>query len=177
MKHTDLHRLLFPAMSALGYKKANETNFTLRMPQIMILSKAVAYANVPCFDIMLGVVFNPSKKPVAWKKYRLDHARFNITLYNLLQELGEPTEHLDRIFAYDINNITATTESELQNNIPVVMELFKNKVIPYFEKWNDFGWLIENFKKELYSKPFEVYADPDNYLGFFKRQGGTVLCP
>jgi hypothetical protein len=161
-------------MSALGYKKANETNWTLRMPQIMIISKPIAYANVPCFDITLGIVFNPLSKPASWKKFRLGHARFNITGYNLLQDLGEPTEQLDRVFAYDINNITATTESELKNNIPVVMDLFKNKVIPYFQNWNSYDWLIEHFTKELYGKQFEVYEDPRNYIGFFKRQANMV---
>lgn len=159
----DLHSLLFPPMAAIGYKKANETNWTLRMPEIMILSTVGYYTDAPRFDINLGIVFNPSSDPVSWRKFRHVDARFNTTVYRLLLHLGESPEQLDKVFF-------TGTESEIKSNIPVIMDLIKQKVIPYFNNWNDYSWLVKHFKEEIFQKRFNIYADPAGYKSFFRRQ-------
>jgi hypothetical protein len=173
MENFNLHSSLSPLMSALGYHKANEASWTIRMPEIMLLSTTIQYVNAPSFDINLGIVFNPSSNPVSWKKLRYARARFNITLYNLLAALGEPSQQLDDLFFYQPDNIPVT-ESRLKNNIPAITDLFKKKVIPYFEKWNDYSWLINNFEKEIVRKQFDTYEDPRTYIQFFKRQATNV---
>jgi hypothetical protein len=70
MNYTEFIEEMYPSMAGLGYKKGNETNWTLRMPEIMVLSYVTFYSDMPQFDIELGIAFNQVHGDMSWKKYR-----------------------------------------------------------------------------------------------------------
>jgi hypothetical protein len=157
----------YPSMAGLGYKKATETNWTLHMPEIMVISYVTIYSDVPKFDIELGIAFNQVHGDMSWKKYRHSSANIKTTLYTLLQTLGEPKEELDKVFYY---SPLEKDEINMHWNIGAVCRLYKEKALPYLEKFNDYKFLIKNFEKKIAWKPFEVkFYAPEYYTDFFKK--------
>jgi hypothetical protein len=165
MNFKEFFGTLCPPMAALGYEKVNETNWILRKQEIMIVSGVVFYLTMPRFDIELGVIFNRVNYPRPWKKNRIEHAHLRTKLYTLLQTMGESTEYLDKLFHWPEND-----EAVLKNNFSIICELYKKKVIPYLEQFNDYSYLIENFLTKIAWKPFEVKIySRAHYIDFFNQ--------
>ena len=167
MEHKELISLLYPQMQNLGYQKVDEFHITLPMKEIVITSVIVRRAEGPRFDIVLAVIFIHKSDSLAWNKFKREDAKMESTLYELLLNMGESAEYLDKLF-YNVPN--DTTMDVIEKNLPVIFELYKNKVLPYFEKWNDYSWLIENFEMEIFLKTFDAYFDIEDCIEFFKLQ-------
>jgi hypothetical protein len=112
MNYTEFIEEMYPSMAGLGYKKGNETNWTLRMPEIMVISYVVFNSDGSRFDIELGILFNQLYDDRSWKKCRRGHEHIKTTLYTLLQTMGEPQQELDEVFSYS-SNIQLRTAQDL----------------------------------------------------------------
>lgn len=165
MHHKQLLQTLYAPLEELGYKNVDEYTWVLPFDEFCIVSNIVR-CDVPLFDIILGVQFDLLEKEYPLEEYRFENIKIETTLYGLLLSFGEPEAHLNKLF---YNNVDEAAEGELEDNIPVIMELFKKKIIPYFENWNDYNWLVDNFKKSIFKPPFTVYG-PLHFLNFFYEQ-------
>jgi hypothetical protein len=166
MHYKQLVQTLYAPLEELGYKKVGEYTWMLQFDELSIASTIVKRDAPPRFDIILGVVYDMLEKEFPLEDYRLENVKIETTLYELLLSLGEPEEHLNKLF---YNNVNEPTEGELKNNIPAIMDLFKKKIIPYFENWNDYYWLVENFEERINNEKFIVYG-PLDFLNFFCEQ-------
>ncbi|THU41095.1 hypothetical protein FAM09_02970 [Niastella caeni] len=165
MHHEQLLKILYAPMEELGYKNLDKYTWVLPFDEFSIVSNIVRREE-PRFDILMVVVFDLLEKEFPLEKCRQEKLLIETTLYDLLLSLGEPEKNLNKLF---YNNFYKGAEFELENNIPAIMDLFKTKIIPFFENWNDYLWLIENFEKRIFKKPFYVIG-PDVFLNFFYEQ-------
>jgi hypothetical protein len=152
-------------MEELGYKNVEENTWVLPFDEFCIVSNIVRHEE-PIFDIILGVRFDLFEHKYPLEEYRFEDIKIETSLYWLLLSLGEPEKRLNKLF---YNNVDELAEGDLEDNIPVIMSLFKKKVIPYFENWNDYNWLVENFKTRIFNSPYTVYG-PVELLNFFYEQ-------
>ena len=174
MEHLDLINLLTPEMISLGYTKVDEYSFTLPQNGFIIMSDVVRREKPARFDIILAVAFTQTAGTDSWKNYRRGrgHANFETSLYELLLKLGEPAQYLDRLFQ---NKQYETTATEIIEHLPEIISLFKRKVLPFFEKWNDPTWLIKNFEDKIYGKIFYIIEPIEDCIKLFRQQMGMQI--
>jgi hypothetical protein len=77
--------------------------------------------------------------------------------------MGESEEYLNKIISYDPGD---NPGFELKN-IPIIMDLYKNKIMPYIKELDERATLVSNFDKKSSWKPFLEYFVPNQFNGPF----------
>ncbi|MFL5745577.1 MAG: hypothetical protein ACJ751_12980 [Niastella sp.] len=172
MEHLELISLLTPEMEKLGYIKIDEYSFTLPMKGFIIMSNVVRREKPARFDIIFAIAFTQTADPDAWKKDECIDAIIESTWYQLLLNSGESAAYLDKLFCHDRYETTAT---DIKENLPAIIDLFKRKIISSFEKWNNAAWLIENFEEEVYWKKLYLYKKVESCLQLIRQQIGLQI--
>ena len=165
METKEVVKLLDSTFKAQGYIKAPQNTWVLQMPETFIVFKVRTSAWSKLFYIDLGVVFKGLAQNQEMKKMKIEDVHIGHSLYNLFLTLGESQEYLEKLFSFDLS------ETEALDNITAIWGLLKSKAMPYFEKLNDYKFLVENFKENIAFNPFNVYFEsPEYYVDFFERK-------
>lgn len=165
MERKELIKIINNSFKELGYTKSKNETWCLQMQEIIIVFKIRTSSWSKHFYIDLGVVFRKLYKNKELKTITIGDSHIGHQLYNFFLVLGESQKHLEKLFSYDF------TEPETLNNIQAIFSLFNRKGIAYFQKFNDYKYLAENFKEKIAFKPFFVYFElSEFYIDFFEKQ-------
>jgi hypothetical protein len=150
----------------LGYKEAHDNHWISQTRELIIVLSIKIDTAEKIFYIDMGILFKKIHPNCPLENIRIDHYHIVQTLYNILWKMGEPDEYLDRLFSYDPDDYS---QFELKN-IPVLMDLYKNKVIPYLQKLDGLVFSAKSFPEVKTWKPFLEFLQPNEYNDMFCRE-------
>lgn len=144
------------AFIELGYKQASFNNWVLQIGEIFSVLTLRVDTKKRDFDIDMGIIFKKLYDGRSWKNIKLEHSHIGQALFTILKKMGESKEYLEELLSYDP---TDYSEVELKN-ISTIRNLFKEKVIPYLKKLNEYA-LTEHFLEKNSWQPFLEYFIPN----------------
>lgn len=166
MENKEVLKHIESSFKELGCIKAQKKSWVLEMPEIAIVLKARTSSWSKDFYIDLGIIFKRLYPNKELKTTNIDECHIGHELVSILQlQFKEGQGDVEKLFSY------GPPETEVLGNISTLIGLIRNKVVPYFDKFNDYKYLSDNFEKNIAFKPFFVYFElPEFYVDFFKKQ-------
>jgi len=164
MTYTELLKPLENSFIELGYKKISDNNWVCQTQELIVVLSINAYAKERIFPINMGIIFKQIGTGVRLKDILFDYDTHLVqTWFGILTSMGESEEYLNKILSYDPGD---NSGFELKN-IPVIMGLYKNKIMPYIKELNEQATLVSNFDKQSSWEPFLKYFVPNQLNGPF----------